>query len=183
MLTTVALVKSDYLNITESTYDTVITNLLTQASSKIESMCGQPLEAQAVTSYFEGGFGDWLHVKYSVPFTVTSISYRDEPLDSWTAIDSGSYTTQGQWIYNDETFSESYYKLVLSVGYSTIPDDLKHYASELTAAYYKASRHGDNTIGFGSINVSQGGIAISQSVIDVENQIEQKLAKYKYIGL
>lgn len=111
-------VKSDWLEIeaNSTTHDAAIDRFIQQAEKIIDGYCRQPItEEYGKTIYFNGHCGIWHNSHYTVPITLTSLSYRELPTDSWTAT-SGAVVHDGK-IYYESGYEYPEWKLVINAGY------------------------------------------------------------------
>jgi len=197
MLTTTTLLKANYLNIDalDTERDSTITACIVQAGSILKTLCNQPLEQESVNYEFRGaadsrplaeqllggnGYSTKL-VPYTVPATLVSLSHRTLPSDSW-ASDSGAtlFVDDSQTrIYNPAGFGYNFYKAVLNVGYTTIPDDLVHAASELAVYIYnETSVSNEARAGLASRAITQNSITSTLTYADVIARIRPIITKY-----
>lgn len=189
---TKAIFKSDWIDKTssETEADDIIDRLIPMVEAEIKSICNQPVEAETVTSYFGMTNAQARLLPYTVPVTYTSLSYRDEPDDAWTAISSGVavFEQNGlQWLWNRDTFAQPMYKLVLSVGYATasVPKDIVVCGYEmLKELVYEtpAAPQGDR-FGVSAITEGQGGVTFSKAIQAMRPRVEQRLTPYRWIAL
>lgn len=183
-ITTNTLIKSDWLYIdsSDTSKDTLLTTLISQASAYLRSYCNQPIEQESVDKIFEGDGTTWHDFYYTVPITISSLSYRDSPIESWLSISNSPtvYSIQNSTLYYDDTYSEAWYKAVLSVGYASgsIPDDIKAIVSQMVVELYKATAHGDDSTGVSQVSITQGGVTTTKVFNDVLKRNESKLQRY-----
>lgn len=189
---TKALFKSDWINkpSAETDADNLIDALIPMVEAEIKSICCQPIEAETVTSYFYATNAQTRLLPYTVPVTLTSLSYRDEPDDAWTAISSGVAVFENnglQWLWNRDTFAQPMYKLVVSAGYAaaSVPKDIVVCGYEmLKELFYEtpAAPQGDR-FGVSAITEGQGGVTFSKAIQAMRPRVEQRLTPYRWIAL
>ena len=183
-ITTNTLIKSDWLNIdsSDTSKDTLLTTLISYASAHLRNYCNQPIEQESVDKIFAGDGTTWHDFYYTVPITISSLSYRDTPLDSWTTISNSPtvYSLQDSVLYYDDAYSEAWYKAALSVGYASnaIPNAIKEVCSEMVVELYKATAHGEDSTGVSQTSISQGGVTTTKVFNDVLKRNELKLQRY-----
>lgn len=147
----------NYLDISGSDLDSFITDAISKIEADIIAFCGQEIEESTV-DFIRYGNGKSLMLLKNDPVTaINNLYYRDKPTDSWTEeTDSSKFSLvnhEGIYsIYYDDGFDSSYeYKLNYTYGYSTVPEDIKKVAIEMTADYLlnsyatdlsEAQRHG-----------------------------------------
>jgi hypothetical protein len=197
MLTTTTLLKANYLNIDalDTDRDATITECIKQAGSILKTLCNQPLEQEAVAYEFRGisngnsvadqllggsGYATKL-IPYTVPSTLVAVSHRTLPTDSWTT-DTGCtlFVDNLQTrLYNPNGFGYAYYKATISVGYTTIPDDIVHAASELAVYIYnETSVSNESRAGLASRAITQNSITSTLTYADVIARIRPIITKY-----
>lgn len=184
-ITTKELIKSDYLNITVTDYDDMIDRFIIQAGIIIKDYCRQPIEQESITKYFDGDGSNLYELFYTVPCASLTLSYRNSILDTWTTAASGTYALHENKIYNDNGFAESYYKVVLSVGYASasVPKSIVDVCSEIVVALFKQTAHSSATIGVSGETITQGGVTTARTFNDVLRANETKLFPYQMIWL
>lgn len=147
-----------YLSVTESTFDSTITDYISKVESEIIDMIGQEVESGTRDVIFKGN-GKTRHLLLNNPVTLlNTLSYRAVPTDDWTVVSSSDYTLYEAdsvyWIYYN-LFNSSYeYKANITYGYATVPEAIKSVAIEMTTDKLldsnilninDAFRHGLNT--------------------------------------
>ena len=179
-------VKSDWLNIAsaETSKDAIIDRLISQVEDEIVGICGQPIEATATTLEFQGAYGNTYPLYYTVPVTLTTLKYRDTPADTWTAVtgDSAAFIRNGVYsLYYEDGFQSSpYFQAVMSVGFATVPDDVKLCAYEMVTELYLNTPHAmqGNRFGVSAINESEGGISWAKTITSMRARAKERLAPY-----
>lgn len=152
------------IDITGSTYDTQISNIIDKVDQTIKTWAGQSIEAESKTINFEGkGKSYFLFANMPVN-SITSVKYKTEPLGSQTTVSSSDYgivETDGIYkLYNKNTFYAGYlYEVVFNYGYNTVPEDVKNTAIEMAMALiYDSDFLGgdDGRFGFASKQLNSG---------------------------
>ena len=177
-------VKSDWLQITDTSKDAIIDRLIAQVEDEIVSICGQPLEATSTTVEFQGEYGNTYPLYYTVPVTLTTLKYRDTPADSWTLVtgDSAAYVRNGVYslYYEDGFHTSPYFQAVMSVGFATVPDDVKLCAYEMVTELFLNTPHAmqGNRFGVSAINESEGGISWAKTLLSMRSSAVERLKPY-----
>lgn len=166
-LTTSSDVKS-YLDITASTWDTLLANLVTNCSVWIENYCGGKRFKNSgvdVTEYHDGDPNlegkKIIFVRNTPIISVTSVSYASGSLSSptWTAFDAASYYVRndrgGQLIFDSLPQGNQNIRVIYQGGYSTIPEDLALACIQLIARVFNKRKSE------GVLNESVGGASVS----------------------
>ena len=196
MLTTLVKLKTNWLSIepAETEQDTLLTMCIEKAGAIIKEICKQPIEAESVTIYFDGSTNNITanqilggegyarkEIFYTVPITITSLSHRTLPSDSWTADTSPViYESNNQrFVYVSGGFGYRYYKLVATIGYTDIPASVELAASELAVEIYRETQAtGASTLGVSSVSTTQGGVTITKAYRSVITRIMPYLSSY-----
>lgn len=134
----------NYLDITETAYDSKITDYISKVESEIIEFIGQNIESGDTDVIFKGN-GKSKTLLVNCPVTlVNTLSYRETPLEDWTVIDTDLYKLYYEdsvyWIYYDYFNSNYQYKANITYGYDTIPEALKMIAIEMTTDLILNSR-------------------------------------------
>ena len=141
MLATLQEVK-DYLWITDTSEDTVLTSLLNSSDNIIKSLTWRDFEATNYTEYYNWKWeNEFLLNQYPVN-TLTSFQYNTGTFSNpvWTDFDEDNYKLE-QWGFKIWlNFSLNKWvqniKVVYDAWYSTIPWDLKLATIQLTAYFF-----------------------------------------------
>ena len=146
-----------YLDISGSSLDSFITDAISKIEADIKAFCGQEIEETTVDYVMRGNGKSLMLLKNDPVTTINNLYYRDKPTDVWTeetdstkfslTIPDGIYS-----IYYNDGFTQSReYKVNYTYGYSTVPEDVKKVAIEMTSDYLlnsyatdlsEAQRHG-----------------------------------------
>jgi len=146
----------NYLNLStvDAPRDAILTTYIGYASSLVEKWCQTPIKAVAKDFYFRGLNSEYKYLPFVQINTLTSTSYRDHPGDSWTALTCYLTIIDGVYnLYNPDRFTKNEYKVVLNVGFATIPDDIKLVCTEIVSTIWNESNKG--TDGIGRLGISQ----------------------------
>src|SRR5574343_895078 len=135
----------EYLSISALTtdFDGFISGLITQTKDEIDSICGQ-CQTTTLKTDIRNGNGNTLLKLNEFPVSLLTISYRDDLLNSWTALDSSLYAlismNYNYYAYNDNGFSlGTQYKLDYTYGDSEAPKTVKQVNKEMVAVKFKES--------------------------------------------
>lgn len=141
MLATLQEVKN-YLDITDSDSDTVLTQLLAAADAYIKTYTNRNLESDTFTEYKNGkGELELLLNEYPVT-TLTSFQYNSGTLSTpvWSDFDEDSYKLDPEpwkiWQVSPLVKWLQNIKLIYTAWFITAPKDLSQAAVQLTAFYF-----------------------------------------------
>lgn len=183
-ITTPAALRANYLNIPDSSQDTILTALIAQSQKMMESITMQPLEQASLTEYFDGTGSMYWTIPYTVPTTISGLAYRVLPSDNWTTV-SGAvvYTSDKlQRLYYGDGLTAKFWRANLSVGWSSgsMPADLINICSEMTLELFAATDYGggQNRFGLASLAEAQGGITSTTVYRDMMSRYHAKLRPY-----
>lgn len=188
-LTTIDKVKS-YLQITTTTDDAFISDLITNVQSLVENYCDRNFDSQIYTMEQHTA----MHKVFPFNYPIISVqairrsgidianidtqftSYRIHP--SYIELLDYKYVTMGNkfmWANHEESYVEIDY----TAGYTVIPGDLSLAATKLVALEYKESR--ENRLGVES--ESEGAVKYIYSKKDegIPLQISSVLDKYSKV--
>lgn len=185
------IIKSDWLGraVNDTTLDAAIDRWILQAAGIAKSICKQPISQETITKYFDGPLnGCHYRTGYTSPVSLTSLSYRQLPTDSWTAISSSFLAVDKTDIYYTNGFPDLQYKLVCDVGYtsSNVPADIIQAYAVLVVSAYKRSNIGESagSIGVSSITLSRSGETTTTITMkDVTPEVKALLQPYTVIWL
>ena len=180
-------IKSDWLKIVnDTTKDDLIDRLIAACDKQVERWCNQPLTATTITSYFNGHSGYEHNTGYTVPVTLTTLKYRDLPTDAWTAATGTTavFEQHGtQFIYHDDGFTSKYWQLIMSVGYATVPEDVKICVAEMVKELYLSTPFANEGDRFGVSAMSDTDGAFSKAILDMKSRVYPKLFPYRRITI
>jgi len=169
-LTTLVNVK-EYLRISGTKDDVLLTRLIDNCSIFIESWLNRKLEVATYQEKFSGNGIDY-HLCKNYPInTITSIIVNNEVIARFENDEKQVYLT-------DKLFYKGRFNCIInySAGYSTIPHDIEQACIELVAVKYRQSD---------SINLSSKAIAgetTSFIVKDIPDFIKVVLQQYKQVA-
>lgn len=189
-LTTSTKVKN-YLGISGSTYDTLLTDLINSISSQVETFCGRQFTRGTYTEYFDTCYGDKKIFLANYPvISLTSFKYQT---GTWANIVYQDYNANDFLLNGDMgkitmagtlPEAEKYLQAVYVGGYlidfanetdilkHTLPADLALTVTELVAqAFTQRQAQGVNSM-------STEGQSISYKTVDTERDFTTKLARY-----
>lgn len=183
-LITTDVLKTDWLNIpiSDTSRDATLARWTAQAEALCKGICKQPIAQEAKTIEFQCQNGLRYNTGYTVPITLTSLSYREYPTDSWTAL-TGAVIDRFS-VYHEDGFTYPQYKLVANIGYtiSDVPADIQLAIAMLVVSAYKKSETQDRagSIGVSSVSTSRSGeTTVTVSMKDITPEIKQILQPYK----
>lgn len=142
----------------DTSNDTFFERLAAEGQNKIETWCGQKLEAAALTRIFSGDGGSTYDLTFLPLNSITSISYRTDVFSSYTALTATDYTYQkingiNTVIYKYK-FIEGWlnYKIIANVGFESgsMPYELKAVICEMASVALRDSGKGGGTLGISS---------------------------------
>jgi hypothetical protein len=172
-----------YLKISGTSLDTLLTNFINQAQTEIEKFINKNLDYGSKTIYKKVPKATTLLLIEDNVNSLTSVSYRDSPLDSWTAISSTLYAltlNDNYFIYYDSFAPNVEYKVVYNGGWSAIPDDLQSVAIEMVAIKLNESSEGKSVLGVQQIANGFSGNNETTTFADLfERRWKRILNKYK----
>ena len=185
-LTTANKLKTTYINIPDSTQDTRLTTLITQATSIIKGICKQPVDGEAVAFDFAGTRERTYLLPYTVPVVLTSVQYRGTPDEAWTTVTGViAYKTDGVWsLYYEGNFGTGLWRANMTIGYdgttNAVPADLESVCSEMVVELWKYTDFAgrENRFGLASVAQSQGGQTQTTTYRDLSARFRQRLAPY-----
>jgi len=181
--------------ITGTGEDSNLSTLISRADAVFASFLGLPpasagdaatLEDTTITLYIDGPGGQELRLPYAPILSVTSIHDSDDRLySSADLVAASDYELYGDesLIRLTDTSSHGYWsttrraiKVAAVIGFSTIPEDIKHAAGLQVAHWFQGRDH----VGRKSIN--QGGGSITVNGLDLLPEVKQALAPYRQAG-
>lgn len=184
-LITVTELKANWLNIGDSSQDTRLQGLISQAGAIINGICKQPVAYGQVEYQFQGPKVQTHILPYLAPITVVKTEYASDITDGlWTQI-SGTICVKSEGVYqlyNAEGFNEALYRATLNVGYTdaTAPADLKSVCGEMVLELFKMTDFSgrENRLGLNSVASSEGGMAVTTTYKDLTARFKQRLSPY-----
>jgi hypothetical protein len=190
-LTTRAVIKSDWFNITsmDTTSDKLIDRLIAVVDAEIPSLCDQPIEAVAKTFYIAGNGKRYLTLPYSVPVTLTSVGERYAPDEAFTDITSESTLDElstMRRLYRQNGWLQGYtYRIVATVGYAVVPADITVCANEMVTELYNETPFAANgsTFGVASISEIAGGHTLTKALQSMRPKVLARLQPYRRVTI
>jgi hypothetical protein len=207
-LLTVAQAKA-YLNIgvaaTDTSQDDWLQEIISDLSAEVEYYCKRKFAIQSISNEIYDGDswcvdynGARIHVNY-FPITqlstattpagsdiLAAVQYRNDPDSSWTNIetDTDHIFINSKWDYielYDEVFPSGKQNIRLNykAGYSTIPQDIKRIALEMTAMMWKESNRNKGLLGESNKSDSGYGQTLTSTLIDLKPQWAKVLNRYR----
>ena len=181
--------------ITGTGEDSNLSTLISRADAVFASFLGLPpasagaaatLEDTTITLYLDGPGGQELRLPYGPILSVTSILDSDVRLySSADLVAASDYELYGDesLIRLTDTSSHGYWsttrraiKVAAVIGFSTIPEDIKHAAGLQVAHWFQGRDH------VGRKSISQGGGALTVNGLDLLPEVKQALAPYRQAG-
>lgn len=157
-----------YLDISVTTWDTLLATLVTSCSVWIENYCGGLRFKNSgvdVTEYHDGdpnGEGKQIIFVRNTPIiSVTSVSYATGALDSptWEVYDPEFYYVRndrsGEIFFDSLPIGRQNIRVIYQGGYSSIPEDLSLACMQLVARVFNRRKSE------GVLNESVGGASVS----------------------
>lgn len=185
-LTTTNKIKTQWINIPDSSQDGRIGALITQATAIIKGICKQPIDSETVAFEFFGTRERSYVLPYTVPVVLTSLQYRGNPTDAWETV-SGAivYKADGVWhLYYEGNLDAGLWKANMTVGYDgttyAVPADLETVCSEMVVELWKNTDFAgrENRFGLASVAQSQGGQTQTTAYRDMTSRFRSRLAPY-----
>ena len=145
MLATLSNVK-DYLGITDTDSDTLLTSLLTAADALVKSYTGRDFEEKTYTHYFNWKWENEFLLKQYPVSVLTTFQYNTGSFSSPTRtnFDADSYKLEWEngrvWMMLNMPKWVQNIKAVYIAWYTTVPADISQVTIQLTAYYYNSSK-------------------------------------------
>lgn len=160
-------VKANWIKTTSSDLDPQITGWISTATTKIKSMCRQPILQESVDFKFVGNDRQvrLAHITTTLG-AITNVSYRPTPFDSWQVqptIDVSAFDVEGVWYFYREGFFDSgnLWKITTTAGYTqaNVPLDIKTVCGEMIYQLFKESPYATDQriLGITQLQKQQGG--------------------------
>jgi len=145
----------EYLNISGTSQDALLTKIANRASAVIEDWLGRTIQAATYTEKHDGG-DNFIVVKHTPINSITSL------------VDDSVTVATSKYVYYSESgivklksgyFTSGLQKVEITYngGYSTVPDVITEAAIELGSLMYKELDAGEGRLGKGSISIPEGG--------------------------
>ena len=174
---------------TDTTYDTILTTLVSVASETIERYCNQPIASTLTTENFIGNGIASKYLDYFPVNSINAIQYQTDVGEDWVDVDTSEYElyniNRGYYIENSGGFSSLYrYRAGLNVGYSTIPYDVQNVAIEMCAVSYNESAiNGGMRLGIESMTDNRINIVATTKYLDMNSRWKRVLDSYRKITI
>lgn len=178
----------DYLKITTTTYDTLLTDIQSAIEKRVKEYLLRPIESATYTDELYDGSGDECLVLRNFPITAATTIKEYQGLDSnnaetWYTLVQG--TDYDRKLLDAEAFAirmDGYtfakgdlnYKITYTAGYTSIPDDIQMACKELLKITWDNSPSNLNRLGFLSISDSAGS---ANENLSLDGEIEMKILK------
>lgn len=182
----------EYLNIdtADSTYNTIIDNIIKVVKSQLTSMLGWNCELNTTNLLFAGN-GNIVY-NFQIPYinSLNSLEYKSNILDSdYISISNTQYTLLNinsvYKIYYDSGFTlDTLYKANITIGYdiNTVPYEIWQVLREMSAIIFKEGDFSDSNkarLGIASLNENLMGVTSSTAFIDLRTRWKKDLQKYR----
>lgn len=182
----------EYLNIdtADTTYNTIIDNLIKVVKSQLTSMLGWNAELHSEDVNFAGN--NSIVYNFQIPYinSLNSLEYKSNILDtSYTSITNTEYkllyiNSVYKIYYNSSFTLDTLYKANVTIGYdtTTIPYEIWQVLREMAAIIFKEGNFSDSKsarLGIGTLNENIMGVTSSTQFIDLRNRWKKDLQKYK----
>jgi hypothetical protein len=85
---------TDFRGVSESTFNSLVDDLITRASARMERFCTRDWANHAAdVSIYSVGPSNWRFVMVAGPInTLTTVETRNDPSDTWSTVDSDTYS-------------------------------------------------------------------------------------------
>lgn len=172
-LTTLANVKQ-YLGLTATSDDALLSRLITAASSWVRTYCNRDFTSQSYTDTLDGTGNAWQVMKQYPVTAVASVSFSGVA----QAITGLVITNTRSLTFTDGTLWEKgrgNVSVTYAAGYSTTPADIEQAVIEIVALRYREK----NRIGTTTVNTR--GESVTFSVMDVPPSVKSLLNNYRNV--
>jgi hypothetical protein len=163
--------KSNYLNVSGSTYDSQLQLIIDTATKQIEQYCQQNLLSTSLTKEAIVYYGRDIDIDgcYGVPLTVTLVQEKELISDTYTTVDGSNYATVTDGKSYKVLFTIDpmrYVKITYTQGYTTsnAPSALKQGVGQLCVEMYRASFMESSTNTFGVESISTNTPAGTETI-------------------
>ena len=164
---TLSEVKASWIKTTSNDLNTQITGWINTATTRIKSICRQPILQESVNLSFVGNDRQvrLAHVTTTLG-SISGVQFRANPFNSWqsqTSIDVSAFEIEGVWYLYREGFFDSgnLWKVSTTAGWSinNIPLDIKTVCGEMIYQLFKESPYATDqrVLGLTQLQKSQGG--------------------------
>lgn len=176
--------KSLNINGTDTSKDNLLKTYESIAKNWIESFCNQPIESVEITKIFKTS-GDVYYLNYTNVQTLEHLYSRENEFGSWEEILTGDFvlgTDSTYYLKAKYGFSNIWYKAIIKVGYSTIPEVIQNVCLERINVLYNQYENG-NVDEMTKTTTMQSGQSITINKIDLDAKHKQQLLPFKRISL
>lgn len=173
-----------------------ITDAINIATSTIEDHIRGPVKVRDVENEILDGNGlDHIYPRkapivslLSDPASVNDVQWRPSPADPWETLeDDLNYIVLSAdkpwaiWLYR-RYFTRGFQNIRLNykAGYQVIPGRIRRVAIEIVAEMYKESGRGEGRLGRTAISRSTGGIAATDTYVELQPRHRMALAPYRW---
>lgn len=172
---------------TNSSLSSFVTHAISYVSDSIEAYCNKGIKTQTYTGYYDGNNCSILYTDNYPIQSISSIQYRITPLDTYQNL----LPDISQFTFNYKTYIQLYtylfpygnksIKIIYDAGFDVIPGDIKLVALEMIQMIYDNSKHGNNLLGYKTINDNSGTVSIAKSIdyVPIKKEHEKILSRYK----
>lgn len=182
----------EYLNIdtADTSYNTVLDNIIKVVKSQLTSILGWNAELHSEDLFFAGN--DSNVYNFQIPYinSINSLSYKSSPLDTnYTSIPNTQYTllylNSVYKVYYESSFTlDLLYKANISIGYdtTTIPYEIWQVLREMAAIIFKEGDFSDSNkarLGLSTLSENLMGVTASTNFIDLRSRWKKDLQKYR----
>ena len=175
-LTTLANVKQ-WVNVTSSTDDSLLTRLITSVSNFIQTWLNRALSSATYTETYDGPIGTRMLVANYPVTAIASLSIDGATIPLSTDVTVAGYVldTYGVILRGNYSFGNgrSNVEITYTAGYSVIPVEIEQAAIELVALRYAERRRP------GVSSQTIGGEAVAYRDVGMTDSISSLLIQYK----
>lgn len=184
-LITVTELKSQWLNIGDSSQDTRLQALINQAGAIIDGICKQPIVQQTGPYDFIGSNTQVQLLPYTVTTSLSSLQYKEKLTDAnWTTA-TGAIIVRADGVYQvyyEDGLQHPVWRANVTVGFtdSTCPYDIKSVCGEMVLELFKNTDFSgrENRIGLQSVASAEGGTTTTTIYKDLSSRFRSRLAPY-----
>lgn len=132
-----------FLNVTDNSYNDLITKMVNSAGAYIQKYCGQPIEPSTDTEILDGSGSNYILSQYSIVRNLTGVSYRTAVNEDWEVKSISNYSAEkkGSTIYvvSKDNFEYGFrnYKFNWDLGFDEVPEDIQQVVFELVAKQFQ----------------------------------------------
>ena len=178
------------ISTSDTTYNTVLDNIVKVVKSQLSSILGWNAELHAEDYIFAANGGIVYNFQFPYVNSLNSLSYKADVLDSdFTSISSADYRllllNNVYKIYYSSSFTvDTLYKANITIGYdtNTIPYEIWQILREMASIIFKEGDFSDTNkarLGIASINENLLSVTSSTSFIDLRSRWKKDLQKYR----